>query len=266
MTLSPATVGLATGTFLASAVECVEAFTIVLAMGLTRSWRAALLGALAALAVLAAVTALAGLALARWISESLLQLVIGTLLLIFGLQWLRKAILRSAGVQALRQEEAIFSENQEVARGAGHDVRLGLDWFAFVVAFKGVFLEGLEVVFIVITFGLAATKKDPNGMLVAAASALIAGIVVLIAGIIARRPLSSVPENTLKYAVGLLLSTFGTFWAAEGLGYFAAGKSLQWPGGDWAILGLLAGWLVLSQLAVRAPGLRAVGVGERFEP
>lgn len=258
MTLSPATVGLATGTFLASAVECVEAFTIVLAMGLTRSWRAAVLGTIAALVVLAAVTAVAGLALARWISESLLQLVIGTLLLIFGLQWLRKAILRSAGVQALRQEAAIFSQEEAAARQAGHEVRLGLDWFAFVVAFKGVFLEGLEVVFIVITFGLAATKRDPNGMLVAAASALIAGVVVLIAGIIARRPLSAVPENTLKYVVGLLLSTFGTFWAVEGLGYFAGGTSLEWPGGDWAILGLLSASLVLSRVGIRALGLRAV--------
>jgi uncharacterized membrane protein len=268
MTLSPATAGLATATFLASAVECVEAFTIVLAMGLTRSWRAAVLGTIAALAVLAAVTAVAGLALARWISESLLQLVIGTLLLIFGLQWLRKAILRSAGLRALHHEEAAFSHAQEMARGAGHEVRLGLDWFAFVVAFKGVFLEGLEVVFIVITFGLAATERDPNGMLVAAASALVAGVVVLTVGIVARRPLSAVPENTLKYVVGLLLSTFGTFWAAEGLGYFAGGTSLQWPGGDWAILGLLAGGLVLSRVAIRALGLRAVGqpASEQAEP
>ncbi len=252
MPLSPATVGLATGTFLASAVECVEAFTTVLAMGLTRSWRAAILGAIAALAALAALTAIAGLALVSWVSESLLQLVIGTLLLIFGLQWLRKAILRSAGLRALHHEEATFSQAQEMGRRAGHEVRLGLDWFAFVVAFKGVFLEGLEVVFIVITFGVAATRRNPDGMLVAAASAAAAGIVVLIAGIVARRPLASVPENTLKYAVGLLLSAFGSFWAVEGLGYFASGASLQWPGGDWAILGLLSAWLVLSRLAVRA--------------
>jgi uncharacterized membrane protein len=187
-----------------------------------------------------------------WVSASLLQLVIGTLLLIFGLQWLRKAILRSAGLRALHHEEATFSHAQEMARRAGHEVRLGLDWFVFAVAFKGVFLEGLEVVFIVITFGLAATRRNPDGMLVAAASAAVAGIVVLIAGIIVRRPLSSAPENTLKYAVGLLLSAFGSFWAVEGLGYFAGGMSLQWPGGDWAILGLLSAWLVLSRLAVKA--------------
>jgi uncharacterized membrane protein len=244
------TLGVATATFLASAVEFVEAFTIVLAMGLTRSWRAAVLGTVTALVALTAVTAIAGLALINWISESLLQLVIGTLLLIFGLQWLRKAILRSAGLQALHNEEEVFSQEQAAAGRAEHEMRLGLDWFAFVVSFKGVFLEGLEVVFIVITFGLAATRTDPNGMLVAIASAIVAGVVVLIGGVIAHRPLSAVPENAMKYAVGLLLSTFGTFWAVEGLGYFSAGGSLQWPGGEGAILGLLLALFVLSRLAV----------------
>ncbi len=258
MAIPAATLGLATGTFLASAVEFVEAFTIVLAMGLTRSWRAAVLGTAAALAALIVVTAFAGFALINWVSQALLQLAIGTLLLIFGLQWLRKAILRAAHLQALHNEEEIFSQEQEAARLAGHEVRLGLDWFAFVVSFKGVFLEGLEVVFIVITFGLAASRRDPNGMLVACASAALAGVLVLIAGVIAHRPLSSVPENTMKYAVGLLLSTFGTFWAVEGLGYFATGASLEWPGGDWAVLGLLSAWFILSQLAVKAPQLRPV--------
>ena len=267
MAIPAATLGLATGTFLASAVEFVEAFTIVLAMGLTRSWRAAILGTAAALAALIMVTAFAGFALINWVSQSLLQLVIGTLLLIFGLQWLRKAILRSAHLQALHNEEEIFSHEQEAARLAGNEVHLGLDWFAFVVSFKGVFLEGLEVVFIVITFGLAASRKDPNGMLIACASAALAGVLVIIAGIIAHRPLSSVPENTMKYAVGLLLSTFGTFWAVEGLGYFASGASLEWPGGDWAILGLLCAWFILSLLATKVPQLRAVGqtVGEGSE-
>ena len=250
MQVTTATLGLATGTFLASAVEFVEAFTIVLAMGLTRSWRAAVLGTAAALVALTAVTAIAGLALINWISESLLQLVIGTLLLIFGLQWVRKAILRSAGLQALHNEEEVFSQERDAARQAGHEMRLGLDWFAFVVSFKGVFLEGLEVVFIVITFGLAATRREPHGMLIAVASAITAGVLVLIAGVIVHRPLSSVPENTMKYAVGLLLSTFGTFWAVEGLGYFATGGSLEWPGGEWAVLGVLVGSLVLSRLAV----------------
>jgi uncharacterized membrane protein len=251
MAIPAATLGVATSTFLAASVEFVEAFTIVLAMGVTRSWRAAILGALTALLALTAVTAVAGVALINWLPESLLQLVIGTLLLIFGLQWLRKAILRSAGAIPLHDEEEILSSQREAARTAGREVRLGLDWFAFVVALKGVFLEGIEVVFIVVTFGLAARRQDPNGMLVAAASAGLAGVLVLIAAVLVRRPLSSVPENTLKFAVGLLLSTFGTFWAVEGLGYLTRGASLDWPGGDWAILGLLAAWLILSRIAVR---------------
>jgi Ca2+/H+ antiporter, TMEM165/GDT1 family len=248
---SATTLGVATTTFLAAAVEFVEAFTIVLAMGVSRSWRAAILGTMAAILALAALTALAGVALINWLSESLLQLVIGTLLLIFGLQWLRKAVLRSAGVLQAHDEEEVLSRQQEAARNAGRDVRMGLDWFALVVAFKGVFLEGLEVVFIVVTFGLAAARSDPNGMLVAATGAVAAGVLVLVAAVLVRRPLSSVPENTLKYGVGLLLSTFGTFWAVEGLGYFTRGTSLAWPGGDWAILGLLAAGLMLSRIAVR---------------
>jgi uncharacterized membrane protein len=251
MAIPATTLGVATGTFLAASVEFVEAFTIVLAMGVTRSWRAAMLGTAAALLGLAAVTALAGVTLINRISESLLQLVIGILLLIFGLQWLRKAVLRSAGVLPLHDEEQILASHQDAARNAGPGTRLGVDWFAFAVAFKGVFLEGIEVVFIVVTFGLAATGRGSNGMLVAAASAGAAGVVVLIAAVLVRRPLASVPENSLKYAVGLLLTAFGTFWAGEGLGHFTGGSSLTWPGGDWAILGLLVAWLIISRVAVR---------------
>jgi Ca2+/H+ antiporter, TMEM165/GDT1 family len=251
MGIPATTLGVATGTFLAASVEFVEAFTIVLAMGVTRSWRAAILGTVAALLGLTAVTALAGATLINRVSESLLQLIIGTLLLIFGLQWLRKAVLRSAGVLPLHDEDQILTREQNAARNAGEDTRLGLDWFAFVVAFKGVFLEGLEVVFIVVTFGLAASSRDPNGMLVAAAGAVVAGVLVLIAAVLVRRPLSSIPENSLKYAVGLLLSAFGSFWAVEGLGYFTGGRSLTWPGGDGAILGLLVTWLIISRVAVR---------------
>jgi uncharacterized membrane protein len=259
--LSAGTIGLVVASFLASAVEFVEAFTIVLAMGLTRSWRATLIGGAVAVVALAAVTAIAGVALVKYVSTSFLQLLIGTLLLIFGLQWLRKAILRYSGLKALHDEEETFREEQEAARQAGHEVRLGLDWFAFVVSFKGVFLEGLEVVFIVITFGLSASKDHPgtNGLALAAAGAALALLLVLIAGALVHRPLSAVPENTMKYCVGLLLSTFGTFWAVEGLGVFSselrqANESLAWPGGDWAILGILAAWLILSQLAIA--GLR----------
>src|SRR5262245_39395961 len=152
-------VGVVAASFTASAVEFVEAFTIVLAMGMTRGWRSALAGTAAAVLALAVVTAVLGVALVSYVSESLLQIVIGPLLLIFGLQWLRKAILRSSGWKALHDEDAIFREEQEAARRAGHETKLGLDWFGFVVSFKGVFLEGLEVVFIVITFGLSAQRE-----------------------------------------------------------------------------------------------------------
>src|SRR5436190_12067229 len=199
--------GVVAATTLASGVEFVEALTIVLAMGTTRGWRSTLIGVGAALAALTIITALAGYALSSWLPEALLQLVVGSLLLIFGLQWLRKAILRAAGLKALHDEEDAFREEVEAARAAGEERRLGLDWFAFVVSFKGVFLEGLEIVFIVITFGLNA-----DSIALAAAGAVAAAIVVLAVGVAAHRPLSRVPENTIKMVVGLLLSTFGTFW------------------------------------------------------
>lgn len=243
---SGATWGLVTATFVASFVEFVEAFTIVLAMGMTRNWRSALAGTAVALVALVAFTIVAGYALVNWLPESALQLAIGTLLLIFGLQWLRKAILRSSGLKALHDEELEFRQQAEAARRAGRETRFGLDWFSFVVSFKGVFLEGVEVVFIVITFGLNA-----DNMPLAATGAAAAGAIVLIAGTIVHRPLARVPENTLKYGVGLLLATFGTFWAVEGLGVFRdGGESLHWPGGDLALLALLAGWLVLSRVLV----------------
>lgn len=160
MSADAGTLGVLAATFLASAVEFVEALTIVLAMGVTRGWRAALAGVALAVAALAAITAVAGYALVEWLPESLLQLVVGGLLLVFGLQWLRKAILRSSGLKALHDEDAIFERERAAALAAGEDRRLGLDWFAFVVSFKGVFLEGLEIVFIVITFGLNADRKS----------------------------------------------------------------------------------------------------------
>jgi len=252
MQLNPGVVGLVAASFTASAVEFVEAFTIVLAMGVTRSWRSALIGTALAVVALAVVTAVLGVALVNYVSQALLQIIIGPLLLIFGLQWLRKAILRSAGLKALHDEDAIFREEQEAARRAGRETRWGLDWFAFVVSFKGVFLEGLEVVFIVITFGLSAQKANPHSLALATAGAALAGILVLIAGTIAHKPLSTVPENTMKFAVGLLLTTFGTFWSVEGLGYFAHGESLEWPGEDWALLGVFVAWCVVSRLLVAA--------------
>jgi uncharacterized membrane protein len=242
--------GLVLSTFLASAVEFVEAFTIVLAMGITRGWRSALAGTAVALVVLAIVTAITGYALIRWFPESLLQLVVGTLLLIFGLQWLRKAILRASGLKALHDEDATFREEVDAAGRAGHQRVAGLDWFAFVVTFKGVLLEGLEVVFIVITFGLNA---DDVGL--AAVGAAAGGVVVLAAGIALHRPLTRVPENTIKMAVGLLLATFGTFWAVEGLGVARGdSESLVWPGGDLALLAILAVWCTVAWLSVRTLG------------
>lgn len=240
-------VGLLTSTFLASAVEMVEAVTIVLAIGLTRGWRSAVWGTALALAALTVITVGAGYALIDWLPESLLQFVIGTLLLIFGLQWLRKGILRSSGLKALHDEDEAFREETEAARRAGDETRLGLDWFGFTVSFKGVFLEGLEIVFIVITFGLSA-----DDLPLAAMGALAAGACVLVAAIAAHKPLSRVPENTIKFAVALLLSTFGTFWAVEGLGVFRQpAASLEWPGGDLSLLMLLAAWCGLSWIAVR---------------
>ena len=250
--MSAADLGLVVSVFFASAVEFVEALTIVLAMGVTRGWRSAVAGTVAALAALAVVAALAGYALAEWLPESLLQLVVGTLLLIFGLQWLRKAILRSAGLKALNDEDEVYREELEAGRAAGTERHLGLDWFGFVVSFKGVFLEGLEIVFIVITFGLNADNVP-----LAAAGAAVAGAIVLAIGAAAHRPLAKVPQNRIKFAVGLLLSTFGTFWAVEGLGWFSeGGESLAWPSGDVAVVVLLAAWSVFSWAAIRVMAVR----------
>jgi uncharacterized membrane protein len=245
--VTAADLGLVVSVFFASAVEFVEALTIVLAMGVTRGWRSALTGVAAALVALTVVAVLAGYALAEWLPEALLQLVIGTLLLIFGLQWLRKAILRAAGLKALNDEDEVYRSELAAGRAAGDERHLGLDWFGFVVTFKGVFLEGLEVVFIVITFGLNADNVP-----LAAAGAAAAGAIVLAVGALAHRPLAGVPQNTIKFAVGLLLTTFGTFWAVEGLGLFSeSGDSLEWPGGDVAILVLLGAWAAFSWSATR---------------
>jgi Ca2+/H+ antiporter, TMEM165/GDT1 family len=232
--------GLLTAVFLASAVEFVEAFTIVLAMGVTRGWRSALWGAAAAAALLAVVTAAAGYALVQWVPESTLRLVIGALLLAFGIQWLRKAVLRAAGRKALHDEDEAFRREREAGAAAAADQRLGLDWVAFAVSFKAVLLEGVEVVFIVITFGANADSVP-----LAAAGASAAAAVVVGAGALLRRPLSRVPENTLKLTVGLLLTTFGTFWLVEGLGG-------EWPGDDLALIGLLALWWAGARAAVIA--------------
>jgi uncharacterized membrane protein len=246
-------VGLIVATLLASGVEFVEALTIVLAMGTTRGWRSTWAGVGAAVLALAAITAVAGYALAQWLPEALVSLVIGTLLLVFGLQWLRKAILRAAGLKALHDEDATFRAEVDAAAQAGDERRLGLDWFAFVVSFKGVFLEGLEIVFIVITFGLNA-----GSIPLAVVGAALGGMIVISAGFALHRPLARVPENTIKFVVGLLLTTFGTFWAVEGLGWFSASQErLDWPGGDLALPVLLVAWCALAWAAVRLVAPRA---------
>ncbi|MBO0807466.1 MAG: TMEM165/GDT1 family protein [Actinobacteria bacterium] len=250
-------------TFAACFVEMVEATTIVMAMGFTRGWKSTLAGVCAALAVLVIVTAAAGYALATWLPESALQLVIGGLLLIFGLQWLRKAILRASGQKAIHDEDTIYREEAAAARVAGEPAG-GLDMFSFMVAFKGVFLEGMEVVFIVITFGLNA-----HDVPLAAASAAAAVIVVLVIALAAKKPLSMIPENLLKYGVGLLLASFGTYWAVEGIGIFRAGReSLPWPGHDAAILVLIAAWFLLSRVfisALRTPAAAPESTGPNKE-
>jgi uncharacterized membrane protein len=221
--------------FLACTVEMVEALTIVLAVGVTRGWRSASRGVAAALAALAVIVAVLGPALAHIPIDSL-RVVIGALLLIFGLQWLRKAILRASGLKALHDEEAIYQAEVAQLEAAGKPA--AHDWYAFTVAFKGVFLEGLEVAFIVVTFGGAQ-----HNVAVAALGAVAALIVVLVAGIFVHGPLTRVPENTLKFGVGVMLTSFGIFWSGEGAG-------VDWPGADAALLALIGFVIVVSFVLV----------------
>ncbi len=223
--------------FLASAVEFVEALTIVLAAGVTHGWRSALTGLGAATVALAVIVAALGPALTL-IPISALRLVVGALLLAFGLQWLRKAILRASGYKPLHDEAAIFARELEEARSAQGEQRAGLDWYGFTLAFKGVLLEGLEVAFIVVTFGSAQGRID-----LAALGAGGALVLVVIVGVLVRAPLARVPENTLKFAVGVMLTTFGIFWAAEGAG-------AHWPGNDASLPVVLAFVIALSATSV----------------
>jgi uncharacterized membrane protein len=224
-------------TFLASGVECVEALTIVLGVGIVRGWRSPLIGVAAATVVLAALVAVLGPAL-KLIPIDTLRLVVGGLLLVFGLQWLRKAILRSSGYKAHHDEAEAYREEQDRAASAERFTGDGVDWYSFTVAFKGVLLEGLEVVFIVLTFGAAQGK-----IWLAAVAAAAALVVIVLAGFFVRGPLERVPENRIKFAVGLLLSSFGIFWSAEGAG-------VDWPGSDLAVLGILAFLAAISALYV----------------
>jgi Ca2+/H+ antiporter, TMEM165/GDT1 family len=223
--------------FLASLVEFAEALTIVLAVGTVRGWRAAMSGTLTGVAFLTLLVLGLGSTLQR-IPITTLQLIVGVLLLLFGMRWLRKAILRSAGVMGLHDEQAIFIRETNALRSDGTSVPSDLDIVAIATAFKAVVLEGLEVVFIVIATGAVGHMLVPASLGAAAA-----GVLVILLGLLIHKPLSLVPENILKFAVGVLLSAFGVFWVGEGLRF-------PWPGEDLSILGLVAGFLAVSALVV----------------
>jgi len=236
-------------TFAASTVEMVEALTIVLAVGVTRGWRPVATGATGAIVGLGGLIAVLGPAVTRIPLDSM-RLVVGGLLLVFGLQWLRKAILRAGGLKALHDEDAIYQEELQRLRAAGGGGG-GVDWYGVTVVFKGVFLEGLEVVFIVLTFG--ATQGHTGAAALAALSAL---VVVAAVGAVVHRPLARVPENTLKFVVGIMLTSFGLFWSAEGAG-------AHWPGGDLFILVVVAttGFVSCATVAVLRSKDRSRSVG-----
>ena len=224
--------------FLACAVEAVEALTIVLAVGITRGWRPALQGVAAGLLLLAAVVAALGPALTV-LPLKTLRLVVGGLLLTFGLQWLRKAILRASGYKDLRDEAAAYRRQVAAAEQATSGKKAFVDdWYAFTLSFKGVVLEGLEVAFIALTFG--ANQHD---IPLAALAAVAAVLTVSAAGVALKAPLSRVPENTMKFAVGVMLTGFGVFWGAEGAG-------AEWPGGDAALPLVIAYVLATATAAV----------------
>ncbi len=219
----------------AASVEAVEAFTIVLATGLTRGWRSAVEGSLAALGTLAVLVAIFGPGLIRLVPLDVLRLVVGTFLVVFGLQWLRKAVLRAAGLKAKHDEDAIFA--REVDRLGGAEAVPGRDPVGFVTAFKAVFLEGFEVIVIVVALGASSHRLD-----LVALGALCGIVLVTAVGIAVRKQLARVPENALKTTVGVLITSFGTFWIGEG-------ASFRWPGSDGAVVVLVAFYVVVVVVA-----------------
>jgi uncharacterized membrane protein len=213
--------------FVACVVEAVEALTIILAAGITREWKSTFQGMGAALVALAIITAIVGPAVS-YLPLTPLRLVVGALLAIFGLQWLRKVVLRATGFKALHDEASAYLREVTAAQAAARERRRGVgDWYAFTLSFKGVLLEGLEVVFIVITFG-----DNQQNVGAAAIGAVAAVVVVALLGVALKAPLTKVPENWMKFAVGVMLTSFGTFWGAEGAG-------VSWPGNDAALLVLV---------------------------
>jgi len=234
--------------FLASLVEFVEALTIVLAVGLVRGWRSALTGAAGALICLVAIVAIFGPLIGR-IPLQRLQLVVGLLMLLFGMRWLRKAILRSAGIIPLHDEAAAFSAETEQLRRAAGKAEPRLDTVAVATSFKAVLLEGVEVVFIVLAIG-----AGPGLLLPASSGAALAFLIVVALGLVLHRPLATVPENALKFTVGILISAFGVFWLGEGFGFV-------WPGADWAIPGLILGFLLLAGILSGIARARVARIG-----
>jgi uncharacterized membrane protein len=229
----------ATPAFVASAVEFVEATTIVLAVGVTRGWRAPLIGTAGACATLAVIIAALGVALVTVIPEDLLKGVVGALLLLFGLRWLRKAVLRFAGIVAIKDEELVYQRKVAELRAQGLQ-RNQFDWVGFLVAYKAVLLEGTEVAFIVIAFGAAGG----TALTAATVGAIAAGLFVIALGVALRKPLTMVPENWLKFGVGAMLSSFGVFWFAEAMG-------MEWPGDALSIPLIVVAFLASSGVAVR---------------
>jgi uncharacterized membrane protein len=249
--MSGTELGLALSVLLACSVEAVEALTIVLAVGTTRSWRSSFYGVGAAIAVLGVLVAALGPALTS-LPLNALRVAVGGLLLVFGLQWLRKAVLRGAGLKALHDEAAAFEAETAAARNADGRSVAGIDGYAFLMSFKGVLLEGLEVAVIVLTFG-----ANQHRIGLAAAAAGVAVALVVLAGVAVRAPLARVPENAMKFAVGVMLSSFGMFWGAEGAG-------ASWPGGDAALLVIIPG-MALASLGMVASlrNARAAAAAER---
>jgi uncharacterized membrane protein len=238
--------------FLASAVEFVEAFTLVLVAGITTNWRSAILGALGAAAILAVIVGTLGVALVTYVPIDVLRFVVGFLLLLFGLKWLKNAIQRYSGLKLIHDEQAAYEAKLAAAHVRGEPVQPGVDTFGVLLSFKSVLLEGLEVAFIVISFGGSGAGDIGNAALGAAA----AGVLVIAVGALVQAPLSRIPENTLKFVVGIMLTTFGTFWGGESFG-------ISWPLTDLFLLILAAFYLLASGLLIvgirqRKPGIARV--------
>jgi Ca2+/H+ antiporter, TMEM165/GDT1 family len=249
----------AVSTFLGAFVEFVEALTIVLVIGATINWKTALWGAFAAFLTLAGLIIVFGIALVNWLPIEALRLIVGTVLILFGLRWLKKAIMRYSGLKALHDEEAIYEEEIAALRARGIPPSDKINGFGFTTVFKSVLLEGLEVVFIVLTFGISAAptqEERANGVTGAALGAVVALVLVILAGFVVRGPLTKVPENTLKFTVGLMLVAFGVYWAGEGVG-------VEWSLGVFSLVVLLAATVALSVLLIW--WLRPYGYGQRHQ-